>query len=1439
MRLPLSILPLSKRQRTHRRGVFRIEQLEDRIVPALALDEAPVLPLGAGAAGAGQAPTAEIAGPSTAVRGFEKAFTLTATEAGAGPDAEFTFHIDWDGDGTVDQEIVGQSGLEVRHTFATSGVFAIGLVAVDQDGDSSDEVLHSLAVTSWAKEADNTDPTKMNLLVGGTDDADAVAFFSAGGDAVTFYAYTYGGADENVTVDGITGKIIAAGLGGIDHLLAFDITQTVEFHGGAGGDVLAAGPVGGMLDGGADRDILIGNLQLGLGGPVQFDAGTGEDLVVSGSLHFHDFGDLYVRLQTLRAEWVAERSLAERVATLTGGADPIILPGVSVNPGLAANAIERGDAFDWLVIDTARDTVTPPPGSDDLLTPIVGAAVSLSAGLANDAGLSSTDGLTFDPAIAGIVTSAHPVTALRVGFADRQISEAADATADLQADGTFSLSRARLEALLGGSLADGSYTLRFQAGDDQGHVSNFVDVSFTLETVPPAAPVFDLSVTSDTGTPGDQSTSVATVTLAGQTSPNVLVTAVGTGAAAMSTNSGSFLLPGVPLALGTNLLTLRALDAAGNSADHQLAIERTVAAASQNVVLEWNQILLEAVRLDASSPTVATRAMAMVQGAVFDALAAIEGTAGYFVKVTAPAGASPSPEAAVAAAAHRVLSYLYPFQQTQQMGFDARLAQTLAAIADGPGKDDGVALGRTVADAVIELRKSDGWDTFIAYTPGSEPGDWRETPPMYVVALTPQWANLRPFAMTSPSQFLPDGPPDLTSAEYAAAWDEVRRLGRADSTERTVDQTRAARFWADGAGTYTPPGHWNQIAAQFARAQGNSLIDDARLFAQLNITLADAAIVAWNAKFDYEFWRPVTAIREADTDGNDATTADESWSSLIVSPPFPEYTSGHSTFSGAAEVVLASFFGANTGFSTTSVGLPGPPRSFASFHAAAEEAGQSRILGGIHFQFSNQDGLASGRALAQFVLEKLSLAADEVAPTVVIQSPAPAPLGTELARAANITITGQVFDNLSGVANLEAAVDEGAFFAVTLGDNGTFSLTTAFTTDGTSDGAHVVRLRARDFAGNLGAPVAVHFQLDTRPPELSIDSPTVGELGPEAVLAGTVSGTGSQVTAVSYRLDDGPSMPVSFDPAGGAFSSPLDLSRLAPGEHTLTVVARDAASNETSIQLALTLAAPVPLTIASVSPTPGSDDVGSTYRPKIVFSRPIDGSTLSGNNFYATDTTGGRLAATIVPAEDGSFAWLFLTNPMPGASTITVHVDGSSIRAADGTALDADGDGAPGGEWTYSFQTVSLAPLAGTTLSGLVFDPGDDLKPFTFDDVRAGDDLTLMTADDRYLRPLAGVKVYVLGLESQFVLTDAQGRFHFDAVPAGNIKLAIDGHTATNNTPAGVFFPEMVMDMTIDVGRANTVMGSMGTREQQAALDLVQGVPLPRLKTRLYSNQCG
>ena len=386
--------------------------------------------------------------------------------------------------------------------------------------------------------------------------------------------------------------------------------------------------------------------------------------------------------------------------------------------------------------------------------------------------------------------------------------------------------------------------------------------------------------------------------------------------------------------------------------------------AHADVVIDWNSTALQAIKVDKTPPPKASRALAILHVAIYDSVNGQTRThEPYLVAGRAPRIASA--EAAVSAAGRKVLVALYP---AQQAAFDAAYATAIALIPDGPGKQAGIAWGENVARKILAARANDGADATVPYVVGTDPGDWQPTPPLFAPALLPQWPFVKPFAMTSGAQFQPPPPPSLTSAMYAYDFSVVKELGELNSSKRTADQTAIARFWADGAGTVTPPGHWNVIARQVALQRATTLAQNARLFALLNIAEADAAICAWDAKYADNFWRPITAIRAAGTDGNPATDPDPAWAPLLTTPPFPEYVSGHSTFSGAAATVLADFFGSDLiPFSTTSEDLAGVTRSFASFWEAAEEAGLSRILGGIHFQSGNHLGLQSGARLGAYV----------------------------------------------------------------------------------------------------------------------------------------------------------------------------------------------------------------------------------------------------------------------------------------------------------------------------------------------------------------------------------------------------------------------------------------------------------------------------------------
>jgi hypothetical protein len=380
-----------------------------------------------------------------------------------------------------------------------------------------------------------------------------------------------------------------------------------------------------------------------------------------------------------------------------------------------------------------------------------------------------------------------------------------------------------------------------------------------------------------------------------------------------------------------------------------------------DAVLTWNEVALDLIRRDRTPPPAASRHLAILHAAIADAVNAIYQTHKPY-RVTLRATEPIDPAATVAACAHRVLTELHP-RQTAHL--DAQRGRALAAIPDSGAKTRGVQLGRHVAERILAWRRDDGSGRVVGYHAAAANGIWRPTPPAFAAALLPQWSELVPFGVRDRRTFRPPAPPEVTGKEYASEFDEVKRIGGRNSRARTAEQSIIAWFWDDGPGTCTPPGHWNQIAREASLHKKLLLPENARLFALLNIALADAAVVCWDCKYHFKLWRPVTAIREADRDGNPDTAGEAGWQPLLNTPPFPSYTSGHSTFSGAAATILEKFFGSDDmDFSVGSDGFPGQRRVFKGFAQAAREAGMSRIYGGIHYECDNREGLAMGKAVA-------------------------------------------------------------------------------------------------------------------------------------------------------------------------------------------------------------------------------------------------------------------------------------------------------------------------------------------------------------------------------------------------------------------------------------------------------------------------------------------
>ncbi|MEX1112430.1 MAG: vanadium-dependent haloperoxidase [Candidatus Andersenbacteria bacterium] len=410
------------------------------------------------------------------------------------------------------------------------------------------------------------------------------------------------------------------------------------------------------------------------------------------------------------------------------------------------------------------------------------------------------------------------------------------------------------------------------------------------------------------------------------------------------------------------------------------------AAGQPGVIIEWNRILLELIRENGTPPPAAARAMAITHTAMYDAVVSITKTHQPY-HARPQASLSASPQAAAISAAYESLIHLFP-QHTDRL--ENTFTASISQLPQTSEREEGISIGRAAAAEIIAWRSQDGHDAPSTYSPTQTPGRWSPTNPNVAHPLYPHWGQVAPFSKSALKQFWTAGPPAIESAQYAEELAEVQRLGGKESAQRNADQTEIARFWADGAGTFTPPGHWNVIAQDIILAHGPNLVEEARLFAVLNVAMADAGILCWEMKYTFDFWRPLTAIRQAHADGNEQTTADPTWEPLIATPPFPEYTSGHSTFSGAAAVVIAAFFGDDIAFTTYSIEDPSIKRSFTSLSAAAQEAGASRLYGGIHFRSANQHGLASGAALGTHIVTQLMRPIASDPPAVAVSTSAKA-----------------------------------------------------------------------------------------------------------------------------------------------------------------------------------------------------------------------------------------------------------------------------------------------------------------------------------------------------------------------------------------------------------------------------------------------------------------
>jgi hypothetical protein len=385
------------------------------------------------------------------------------------------------------------------------------------------------------------------------------------------------------------------------------------------------------------------------------------------------------------------------------------------------------------------------------------------------------------------------------------------------------------------------------------------------------------------------------------------------------------------------------------------------APARADTVTDWNTHAFSALTAAApagagQTPPVSTLHLAMVHGAVYDAVNAIDRR--YQPYLGAPkAKRWYSKDAAAATAAYRVLATLLPAQLETLGGF---YSSSLAGIPAGPAKDGGIAVGEAAAAAMLAARANDGRFGPFRFPVGSGPGQWRPTPPAFINDPNAWVKDVQPFLIESPSEFRSNGPNELTSRKYAREFNEVKELGSVASSARTDDQTDAARFWSEG------PVHWTRIAQQLSARHRLKIADNARLFAMMYLTAADAAIATWDDKAYWLFWRPITAIREADSDGNAATEADATWLPLINTPPYTDHPSGLSALGSAMASSLRDFFGTDQlEFSSTNPSLK-LTRSYTSFSQAVDEIVDARVWSGIHFRIADVQGAKIGRQVARY-----------------------------------------------------------------------------------------------------------------------------------------------------------------------------------------------------------------------------------------------------------------------------------------------------------------------------------------------------------------------------------------------------------------------------------------------------------------------------------------
>lgn len=471
--------------------------------------------------------------------------------------------------------------------------------------------------------------------------------------------------------------------------------------------------------------------------------------------------------------------------------------------------------------------------------------------------------------------------------------------------------------------------------------------------------------------------------------------------------------------------------------------------------------------------------------------------------------------------------------------------------------------------------------------------------------------------------------------------------------------------------------------------------------------------------------------------------------------------------------------------------------------------------GGDQIEFTFPDELAEGVFGVEIRLLNGSGAEQELLGplfvTIDVTSPA-APELLSLSPESDVGISQN--DDLTSIANPIIQGASGPGDSIRIMSGGNVVGTAISPTDGNwqvlldelGEGSHIVTAVSEDAAGNPGEEsLPYEFTIDLTPPQISVSEPANGAtLTGSATLSGTFSDAESGVIGGDYRIGSGSLIPLFTSPGSGSFNSPIVLDESRNGNQELVVSAIDASGNVAFEVRSVFVDVVDPFVITETRPSDGEGDIGVTVKPEIFFSEAVDPATLTSQSLNMS-AGGETLSTNIVPSDDGMFVWVFPSEPVPGSSTVSVSINGDLIRpAAGGTTLDADGDGSPGGTLSFSYSSVSLQASFGTTLSGVIADPGLDGKPMTADDLDPGADGTIGTADDVALLPIQGVEISLLGLENSITTTGADGSYLLDSVPTGIVKVKIDGLTGTS--PTGFYFPEMVMHTEIRAGENNDIM---------------------------------